>query len=98
MHPLRLGPTWAEQEERLGDFLRWVDRGAMARAWALRYAVVCLGAGVALLPLPFLDFGPGQTLFAVTAVSVVTVAWILVDWRISGPRMGGVSPGPPERP
>ena len=51
--PTGLGPRL--QETRLLSFLTWIASGAFSRAWALRIAVISMGVGVFLMPLPFLQ-------------------------------------------
>lgn len=51
--PAGLGPRM--QETRLLSFLTWIASGAFSRAWALRIAVISMGVGVFLMPLPFLQ-------------------------------------------
>lgn len=76
-----IGPaqTWQGQERRLLEFMYWVDRGALARAWALRIAVVCLGAAVALLPLPFLKLSGRETTWIVCITAGVVAAYVVVE-------------------
>jgi hypothetical protein len=80
-HAHILGPaeTWEGQELRLLQFMYWVDRGALARAWALRIAVVCLGAAVALLPLPFLSLSTRAASLFIGAVTTVVVLYIAFE-------------------
>lgn len=48
--------TGAElQEKRMRTFIEWVHLSTTSRSWALRAAVISLGFGVFLIPLPFLD-------------------------------------------
>jgi len=65
------------QEERLLFFIKWITDSALERAWALRTAIVSLGIGVALTPLPFLQLdettrwqliGAGAVLFVIVLV------------------------------
>ena len=98
LHPLREATTWEEQEERLGDFLRWIDRGAMSRSWALRCAVVSLGAGVALLPLPFLDLNGSETSIAIATVTSVALMWLIADWLLARARATKATANPPKLP
>jgi hypothetical protein len=71
--------TWKEQQVRLVRYMQWIDRGALQRAWALRTAVVCLGAGVALLPLPFLSVSTKQTRACVVVAGAAVVLWLLLE-------------------
>ena len=82
---LEAGETWKQQQVRLVRFLQWVDRGALQRAWALRSGVICLGAGVALLPLPFLALSLTQTRTFIGVVTGLVLAWLIYEaigaWR-----------------
>jgi hypothetical protein len=65
------GGTSAQlQEQRLAAFIAWANAGILARAWALRTAVVSMGAGIALLPLPFVDVSATLPVLGATAVVV----------------------------
>jgi hypothetical protein len=64
-HVLPPATTWEEQELRLVNFMLWIDRGALRRAWAMRIAVVCLGAAVALMPIPFVGLSRTATALAI---------------------------------
>lgn len=82
--------TWQEQQLRLLEFMYWVDRGALKRAWALRVAVVCLGAAVALLPLPFLALSTKAAGWTIGVVTLFVVAYVVAEslpglrqWRAS---------------
>jgi hypothetical protein len=73
-----LGDTFrAQQEARLVTFTRWTSELAARNAWALYAAVLCLGVGVASLPLPFLAWkGPWPwwgTLIAFGVIAAGTV-------------------------
>jgi hypothetical protein len=76
---LEAGETWKQQQVRLNRFLQWVDRGALQRAWALRAGIVCLGAGVALLPLPFLALSLNQTRAIIGVVAGLVLAWLIYE-------------------
>jgi hypothetical protein len=82
--------TWKGQQRRLVRFMQWVDRGALQRAWALRMGVICLGAGAALLPLPFLSLSLWQTRVAIGAVTAMVLAWLVREalggWMARKPR------------
>ena len=71
-----IGGTIAE--DRLQTFFAWTFSGVLARAWALRGAVISLGIGTALLPLPFLEVRTGTP----TAIAICTGAIILAVWGI----------------
>ena len=82
--------TWQEQQMRLREFMLWVDRGALRRAWALRIATVCLGAAVALLPLPFLALSTQEAGWTIGIVTLFVVAYAVAEslpgfrqWRAS---------------
>jgi hypothetical protein len=90
-HTHILGPaeTWEGQELRLLQFMYWVDRGALARAWSLRISVVCLGAAVALLPLPFLSL---STWAAAVFIGVVTaVVALYIAFELTPPIRAGLA-------
>jgi hypothetical protein len=101
---LEAAETWKQQQIRLNRFLQWVDRGALQRAWALRAGVVCLGAGVALLPLPFLALSLNETRAIIGAVAGITLAWLtyeaVVGWATRRRRHGSETRelAEPERP
>lgn len=60
------------EARRLNVFSRWVSGIAMDRAYALHAAVLALGAGVVLLPVPFLGLDNDMTRgLAVVALAVV---------------------------
>jgi hypothetical protein len=61
------------QEERLLFFLGWVTKSVLERVWALRTAVVSLGVGVALTPLPFLTITDGYALGAIIIGAIIVV-------------------------
>jgi len=101
---LESAETWKQQQVRLVRLLQWVDRGALQRAWALRAGIVCLGAGVALLPIPFLALSLNETRAIIGAVAGIVAAWLayeaVVGWaarrrqRISKSREP-IGPRPP---
>lgn len=97
VHILPLAETPLEQERRLVRFLQWIDRGANRRAWALRVAVICLGAGVALLPLPFVSLALWQTRAAIGAALAVLLLWLLWElvmaWRAERRRAAKAAAG-----
>lgn len=64
------------EERRMVFFLYWAIGGAMRRAWALRAAVVSLGVGVALIPLPFLQVPRQASWFAMGAGGLVFIIWL----------------------
>ena len=71
------GVGGAIEETRLISFITWATESAMQRAWALRTAVVSLGAGVALLPLAFVRLQWWQTV-AITLFAISVVGfWLL---------------------
>lgn len=97
------GSAPALQEERLISFLGWVAAGAIQRAWALRIAVICLGLGVALIPLPFLNLALGQTKTVRSAAFGLlgaSLAYEVIAWwrsrRLLRPDLP--PPGSPEPP
>jgi hypothetical protein len=78
-HIIEPAATWQEQELRLVAFMNWVDGGALARAWALRIAIICLGAAVLLLPLPFLSLSATEAAWLIGTVSLLVVAFIVYE-------------------
>jgi hypothetical protein len=72
--------SWEKQQARLINYLQWIDRGALKRAWALRIGIVCLGAGVALLPLPFVGISLTQTRVAIGVAIGVLLVWMI--WEV----------------
>ena len=73
---LSAGTSAQLQERRLAAFIAWVNSAVLARSWAIRTAVVCLGAGVALLPLPFIEV---SAVLPVIAASAVVLASLLFE-------------------
>jgi hypothetical protein len=71
--PTGIGGTLPE--ERLRTFFTWTFKGVLDRAWALRMAVVSLGLGVALLPLPFLEIDNADTKLYTALAGAVLVTW-----------------------
>jgi hypothetical protein len=67
------------QERRLTTFLKWVNLGLLRRTWALRTAVISLGAGVALLPLPFLDISSGWARVCIALAAGAVMVWIGIE-------------------
>jgi hypothetical protein len=51
----------------------------MRRAWALRAAVVSLGIGVTLIPLPFLQMPPLGTWLSLGGGALVSVVWLAYE-------------------
>lgn len=70
--PTGTGPNM--QEERMLTFIKWTASGARQRAWALRTSVVCLGIGLVLTPLPFLQVPEtGMWMVVGTGVSILVL-------------------------
>ena len=64
-------------QARLESFIEWVTAGAVARAWALRLAVISFGLGLILLPITFVQLSSGTVIaLAVTAAAILAL-WIL---------------------
>jgi hypothetical protein len=80
--PTGIGGTLPE--ERLRTFFTWTFSGVLDRAWALRMAVVSLGLGLALLPLPFLAINHHDTRNYTIAAAAVLAAWALgeIVWAL----------------
>ena len=49
----RLLPAEVDSEPALISFMEWTFAGVLARAWALRGAIVALGAAILVMPVPF---------------------------------------------
>lgn len=62
------------QEERLSLFLEWVTTGVELRAWALDTSVICLGLGVALMPLPYMRLSDRLIIGIAVAVALLVLA------------------------
>jgi hypothetical protein len=71
-----LGPGL--QEERLATFLDWAISSSYRRAGALRTAVVSLGIGVALTPLPFLRLAEASATRLIQFGGGILVAYLLL--------------------
>jgi hypothetical protein len=67
------------QESRLTTFLKWVNLGLLRRTWALRTAVISLGAGVALLPLPFIKISSTWAGVVIGIAAAAVVLWIALE-------------------
>lgn len=80
VHILPAADTWDAQQRRLVEFIRWTGRaGQIRRAWALRVAVVCLGAAVALLPLPFVSLSRTAALTTIAVVAGAAAAYFAYE-------------------
>ena len=88
--------TWQDQQERLLAFLQWMDRGARAGTWAIRSAVIFLGAAVVLLPVAFVDLSVNVVWF-VTAAAIGYTAMDLIIARREGEPAANEVPGPEAR-
>jgi hypothetical protein len=99
---LPVAETWRAQEARLVTYLLWIEAGATRRAWALRVAVVCLGAAVALLPLPFVSLSAtatGITIGIVAGVATGYFAYEMIAMFWPKKELGtATSPGAGPRP
>ncbi|MBV9605946.1 MAG: hypothetical protein JO027_12590 [Solirubrobacterales bacterium] len=83
--PTSIGGTVAE--DRLRTFMEWTFASALARAWAIRGAVVAFGIAIALLPLPFLSLSSnGEVTIVVLVGGVPAVAWVLAELYVSRTR------------
>lgn len=77
----------ALQEARMNHFIAWTSEIARRNAIALHIAVFALGAGVATLPLPFINWNKtGPWLAALGALVAVLVGAALTTWRSSNLR------------
>jgi hypothetical protein len=70
---------WKDQQERLARFMQWMEVGARKRGWAIRSAVVFLGAAVLLMPLPFVDTSSDQRFWAIVLVSGLAAVYAVTD-------------------
>lgn len=71
--PTSIGGTLAE--ERLKTFMDWTFSGVLARAWALRTAIVAFAVGIAVMPLPFVDISDKSEKLVVALGALTIVAW-----------------------
>lgn len=69
-----------DEERRLDAYAEWVNELVSRRSWALRSAVLCLGAGALLLPVPFLGWQPSW----VWATSLVLAGAIVGYAAVAG--------------
>ena len=77
------------EQQRLATFMEWTFSGVLARAWALRAAVVCLGLGVVFLPIAFLSVSATWIAVGIGLGAGLLAAWLigeLVWWLISRKR------------
>ena len=89
--PLPAGLGGDLDEQRLVTFIAWVSASVQQRSWAIRTAVVSLGVGVALLPLPFLQLSHNQSL-AATFIGAATLAgWIVFGEIVGAERLRSAS-------
>lgn len=76
---LPVGDGGRIRQMRLQTFFEWTFSGVLARGWALRLSVFCLGAGIALLPLPFITIPQDWVVGSVVAAIVVVVFASLLE-------------------
>ena len=70
-------------QARLESFIEWVTAGAVARAWALRVAVISFGLGLILLPITFVQLSSDTvTALGVTAAAILAL-WILGEFLVA---------------
>jgi TRAP-type mannitol/chloroaromatic compound transport system permease large subunit len=82
-HQLPLAQSWRDQQRRLANFMAWIDRGSTQRAWAQRCAVVCVGAAVALLPLPFVSLSKLGATVAISAAALGVLGYGFFELRLA---------------
>jgi hypothetical protein len=82
-HLLPIAETWEQQEQRLAKFIQWMEVGARRRGWAIRCAVVFLGAAIALLPLPFISISTTASRVTIGVVAVLAAAYFVYEVRTS---------------
>jgi hypothetical protein len=82
-----------QAEFRLRTFLDWTFDGVLARAWALRAAIVSLGLGLAFLPLPFLKIAD-RTAWIAFGILVVaaSIALFAIEQRLKPVSAGTFTP------
>lgn len=78
-NPLPVAETADDQAARLIAFLQWIERRTSRRLWALRSAVVALGASVILLPLPFVSLSSGWLTVLIAVTMSAVGAYLLVE-------------------
>jgi hypothetical protein len=70
-------------QARLESFIEWVTAGAVARAWALRVAVISFGLGLILLPVTFVQLSSDTvTALGVTAAAILAL-WMLGEFLVA---------------
>jgi hypothetical protein len=74
--PLPAGIGGDVDEQRLISFIAWASASIQQRSWALRIGVICLGLGVALLPLPFVVLASWETALVVAGAALIVIAWV----------------------
>jgi hypothetical protein len=87
--PSGIGGTIAE--DRLKTFMEWTFTGVLARAWALRGALVAFAVGIALIPLPFVKVSHTTETVYVLIVSILP----LVLWAVAELATARRLPGEP---
>jgi hypothetical protein len=60
-----------------------VTAGAVARAWALRVAVISFGLGLILLPIAFVQLSPGTVIALGVTAAAILALWILGEVRVA---------------
>ena len=70
-------------QTRLENFVEWVTAGAVARAWALRVAVISFGLGLILLPIAFVQLSPGTVIALGVTAAAILALWILGEVRVA---------------
>lgn len=70
-----------QQKLTIDAYAQWVDELVSRRSWALRGAVLCLGAGVVLLPAPFLRWKSSSVWVAIAVLAVLVVGLTAMSGR-----------------
>ncbi len=78
------------QERRMLEFMDYVTDSVVRRAWALRMAIVSLGVGIILIPLPFLETSSRLISILIGAVVLVLVVAIVAE-LVNIPQQSGSS-------
>lgn len=89
-HLLPTAQNWLDQEYRLARFIQWMELGARRRGWAIRSAIIFLGAAIALLPLPFISISPTASGITIAVLSIL--AALYVAYEIATSRNEGQPP------
>ncbi len=70
-----------QQELKIDAYAQWVNELVSRRSWALRGAVLCLGAGVVLLPAPFLRWEASSIWVGTVVLAALVVGLTALSGR-----------------